>query len=131
MDRTDSELLPNNANLQAKKLPRDMAKLGAIYLNKGLWKGSQIVSEEWVERSLESKFNVPEVGANYGYQWWSRNLLASNGISYKCNYASGNGGQFIMIIKELNLVAIFTGGNFSGGGYAYQIMQKHILPSFE
>ena len=130
MDKTESTLLPNNENLQAKKLPRDMAKLGAIYLNKGKWKKTKIVSEEWIQKSFELRYNVPEVGASYGYQWWNRDLRGSKGKTYNCYYASGNGGQFIMIIKELDLVAVFTGGNFGGGGHAYEIMQKHVLPAF-
>ncbi|UCE92905.1 MAG: hypothetical protein JSV73_08760, partial [Flavobacteriaceae bacterium] len=128
--RTNSVLLPNNQNLQAKKLPRDMLKLGMIYLNNGKWKEEQIISENWVQKSLQPQFDVPEVGARYGYQWWIRNLNTSNS-SYKCQYASGNGGQFIMIVKELNLVVVFTGGNFGGGGHAFEIMLKHILPAFE
>lgn len=130
MNRTNSVLLPNNQNLQAKKLPRDMLKLGMIYLNNGKWKEEQIISENWVQKSLQPQFDVPEVGARYGYQWWIRNLNTSNS-SYKCQYASGNGGQFIMIVKELNLVVVFTGGNFGGGGHAFEIMLKHILPAFE
>ena len=130
MDRTNSILLSNNQNLQAKKLPRDMLKLGMIYLNKGKWKEEQIVSENWVEKSLQPQFDVPEVGAKYGYQWWIRNLKTSNS-TFECQYASGNGGQFIMIVKELNLVVVFTGGNFGGGGHAFEMMLKHILPAFE
>lgn len=130
MDQTNSILLPDNANLQAKKLPRDMAKLGLLYWNKGKWKDEQILSENWVEKSLETRFDVPEVGAQYGYQWWIRDLKTPQN-SYKCHYASGNGGRFIMIIQELDLVVVFTGGNFSGGGHAFEMMIKHILPSFE
>ena len=31
--------------------PRDLAKYGYLYLNKGNWNGSQVVSEQWVEES--------------------------------------------------------------------------------
>ena len=130
MDQTNSILLENNANLQARKLPRDMAKLGLLYEARGKWKNKKILSENWINKSLEVHFDVPEVGAQYGYQWWVRNLNTFQG-SYKCHYASGNGGQFIMIIDELDLVVVFTGGNFSGGGHAYEMMLNHILPAFE
>lgn len=130
MDQTNSILLDNNENLQAKKLPRDMAKLGLLYWNKGKWNDKQLLSENWIVKSLEARFDVPEVGAQYGYQWWMRSLSTPK-KSYNCHYASGNGGQFIMLFEELDLVVVFTGGNFGGGGHAFEMMIKYILPSFE
>jgi len=57
---------------------RDYAKMGLLYLNKGQYNGTQILSEEWVEKSLETskahlKPNQTELSSNhhgYGYQWW-------------------------------------------------------------
>ena len=34
--------------------PRDMAKIGVTFLNRGDWNGTQIISEEWVDKSANS-----------------------------------------------------------------------------
>ncbi len=45
-----------------KLAPHDMAKLGYLFLNKGLWDGQQVVSPAWVKAATS--------GSSYGYQWW-------------------------------------------------------------
>ena len=47
----------------------------------------------------------------YGYQWWRGTLENGNTATY---FAAGWGGQFIFILHELDMVIIFTGGNFEG-----------------
>jgi CubicO group peptidase (beta-lactamase class C family) len=87
--------------------PRDMAKLGYLYLNRGQWNGEQIVPTEWVDQSttkhMETKglMNAAE-DDGYGYFWW---IDAYGGYS-----AHGFGGQYIFVVPNLDLVAVFTGG---------------------
>lgn len=52
--------------------PEDMAKIGQLYLNKGMWSGKRIVSEEWIKNSTKMETASPEkLGPyNYGYQIW-------------------------------------------------------------
>jgi CubicO group peptidase (beta-lactamase class C family) len=112
-------------------VPRDMLKLGQIYLNDGKWKENQIISKEWVDKSFERLFYVSENNAYYGYQWWSRDLTTNQG-TYECNYAWGNGGQYIMVIKELNLVAVFTGEAFNTfAPKPFEIMENYVIPAME
>lgn len=47
---------------------RDFAKLGRLYLNKGNWNGTQIVSEKWVKQS--TTFDKVKNSLRYSYQWW-------------------------------------------------------------
>ena len=51
-----------------------MAKLGLLYLNNGLWEGKQIVSEDWVKRSVAPyvpmPFTVEGGRMHYGFSWW-------------------------------------------------------------
>jgi CubicO group peptidase (beta-lactamase class C family) len=87
--------------------PLDMAKLGYLYLNHGVWNGEQIVPGEWVDEStskhIETKglMNAAE-DDGYGYFWW---MDAYGGYS-----AHGYGGQYIFVIPQKNLVAVFTSG---------------------
>ena len=130
-DLIESNWLPGTGEpLDFRNTPRDMLKLGQIYLNNGKWKDTQIVSESWVEKSTTPHFNVTSTDS-YGYQWWIRQFNTDNN-SYNCFYALGYGGQFIFVVKELNLVAVFTGGNFNSDMYIpYSIMEQYILPAFE
>ncbi len=112
---------------------RRMMKLGYIYQYDGKWKSNQIVSPEWIERSTQAKFPlINSLDGGYGYQWWIRDF-ATEEKTYKCFYASGNGGQFIVVNKELDLVVVFTGGNH-GLDRMYDIlnwMEDHVFSSFE
>lgn len=80
--------------------PQDMAKIGFLYLNRGLWDEKQIISSRWINVSTEKHIDT-ELLPGYGYNWW----VVSPGIYT----AAGNKGQFIMVAPEENLVAVFTG----------------------
>lgn len=88
-------------------IPRDMAKIGKLFLQKGSWRGQQLVSERWVEDSTSSKVTTRN-NSDYGYLWWRDQI---DGIDYY--YASGNGGQYICIVPSLDIVVVSTGSNYN------------------
>ncbi len=106
---------------------RDMAKFGLLYLNNGLWNGKQVIPKDWVEQSL-SKHSVV-AGLDYGYLWWIK-YLDANGTRYYGKLAQGNGGQKIYIFKELNLVTVFTAGQYNIQSSSNELNAKYILPAF-
>lgn len=120
-----------------KLTPRAMMKIGVTFLNKGLWKGDRIVSEEWVEKSAapfpgNDGINVPDEdsGENgYSYTWWTKEHSES-GKNIHMYSAGGFGGQHIMIIPELSTVVVFTGGNYVTKRPPFEILEKYILPAF-
>ncbi|WP_303315789.1 serine hydrolase domain-containing protein [Flavivirga abyssicola] len=129
-DLVESSALPGTGEpLDFRNTPRDMLKLGQVYLNDGKWKDTQVISKAWIDESTKVKFNVSS-NSSYGYQWWIRNF--NTGVNtYNCFYAAGFGGQYIFVIKELGLVAVFTGGNFNSDmNIPYEIMENYILPAF-
>jgi CubicO group peptidase (beta-lactamase class C family) len=87
--------------------PRDMAKLGYLWLNHGMWDGKQIVSTDWVTNSTRVHARTSS-NSDYGYGWWVR-------PKDKLYEAVGRGGQRITVLPELNLVAVMTGGGFEPG----------------
>ncbi|MGD8362920.1 MAG: serine hydrolase [Gemmatimonadota bacterium] len=94
--------------------PRDMAKLGALYLNGGTWNGTGIVSSAWVDTSTQ--MSIPLAGSyrslyGYGFNWW---LGRSTYRDRKVDYfrASGWGGQNICVFPELEMVVVFTAGAY-------------------
>lgn len=90
--------------------PRDLAKIGQLMLNKGKWNGNQIVSEAWVNSSVENRINPEWEGfANgYGYQWWLDDYNVS-GKAYHCYFAAGWGEQMMYIFPSENMIVIFLG----------------------
>jgi len=80
--------------------PRDMAKLGYLYLHHGVWDGQQIVSAEWVSASVEAHVQT-EDELDYGYQWWVYPPL-------NAYTARGRGGQLIFVMPDLDVVVVFT-----------------------
>jgi CubicO group peptidase (beta-lactamase class C family) len=106
---------------------RDMAKLGQLYLNKGLWNGQQILTKNWVEQSLANHSKV--AGLDYGYLWWTKGLEV-NGTMVYGKLAQGNGGQKIYLYPENNLVVVVTAGHYNQQSPVHEIVAKYILPSF-
>ena len=47
-----------------------MAKLGQLYLQKGMWNDRQIVSEYWIEVSTARHVKTQDGTYGYGYQLW-------------------------------------------------------------
>ena len=88
--------------------PRDMAKFGWLYLNRGRWAGRQIVSRAWVEQSTRARIDAT-LFPKYGYQWWH------GGGDYYA--AVGYRGQFIFIVPAQNMVVVFTSDLPSGDLY--------------
>jgi CubicO group peptidase (beta-lactamase class C family) len=111
--------------------PRDMAKIGQMMLNNGMWNGQQVVSEEWIAESSKN-YVVPEAwGTGYGYQWWLGEANI-NGHTVQTYFAQGLGGQFIFIVPKMNLTAVFTSQLYNNpdGQFRGQVMMTdYILPA--
>jgi CubicO group peptidase (beta-lactamase class C family) len=109
--------------------PRDMAKFGYLYLKKGMWNGTRIIPEEWVNNSFQNHITPPVNWAyGYGYLWWLRRYSAGGRLYYSFN-AEGWGGQQIIIIPAENMVVVFTGANYVNDPPNDEIMTSYILPA--
>ncbi len=110
--------------------PRDFIKLGQLYLSGGRWNGKRIVGQDWVERSItrHAEF-TPDHG--YGYAWHLHQMQAS-GRSFREYAAEGNGGQFVIVVPEFELVVAITAGNYGDfkTWYALQnLVADEIIPA--
>jgi len=91
--------------------PRDLAKVGYLYLNDGVWDGQRILPEGWVATAtsplVDTRPGQPR-SRRYGYQWWV--LPHADGSAYA--YAAlGYGGQRLIVMPGKQVVAVFTGWN--------------------
>ena len=122
-DYLNSEIIHASGNLELR--PRDMAKLGYLFLKGGTWKGERIVSEEWIEESTKSHI-LPSWTDGYGYQWWIE-TYNSNSTPTDSFFAAGWGGQRITVFPSLDMVVVFTGGNYVGEDPVDDIITHYIL----
>lgn len=92
--------------------PRDMAKLGALIIQRGRWQGRQVVPEAWIEAATRAHADTTgagECGVQYGYYFF---------VGTRCEGASrlgwvaalGNGGQRILALPSEQLVIVLTAG---------------------
>jgi CubicO group peptidase (beta-lactamase class C family) len=112
--------------------PRDMAKLGQLYLQDGVWDGEQLLPPEWVEASASRYFTFTDPWhghQGYSYGWWP--MTAQYGAGAYA--ASGWGEQAIIVVPEYNMVAVFTGGSYwEGPLLTYdEMMRRYVLPAIE
>jgi CubicO group peptidase (beta-lactamase class C family) len=84
--------------------PRDMLRLGRLYLDGGRWRGRQVLPRSWARDSTRAQIRVPGGGA-YGYLWWV-NRGPHDGFA-----AEGLGGQEIAVFPKRSLVIVLTGVN--------------------
>ncbi|MGB9991295.1 serine hydrolase domain-containing protein [Massilia sp. SM-13] len=93
---------------------RDLLKLGQLYLNGGKWEGKQIISADWVKRSIAPHANARD-DIDYGYLWWlqpfkvGERKVPSFGMS-------GMGGNKVYVLPEQDAVVVITTTNFQMRG---------------
>ncbi|HUQ29722.1 MAG TPA: serine hydrolase domain-containing protein [Usitatibacter sp.] len=118
-----------------KILPRDFMKLGQVLLDGGTWNGERILPKEFAVRAgspLMTLRNQP-AGMRYGYLWWTIDYPYRD-KTITAYFASGNGGQVVVVIPDLDMVIACYGGNYNGrAGWAVvrELIPKHLLGAAE
>ena len=110
--------------------PRDLAKIGQLMLDDGVWRGERLLPEGWVEASLAAHIETPSDWPEYGYLWWGR-TYDTDERSYAVDAARGWGGQELILVRELDLAVILTATNFQVPTALDLMMTRFILPTFE
>lgn len=91
---------------------RDMAKIGQLMLQKGVWNSKQIIDQEWIVKIVSEVTPLSEMNPiryrdghfGYGYMWW---LYKGDALpkGFEGAYAArGAYGQFITVFPELDMV---------------------------
>ncbi|MFQ5978368.1 MAG: serine hydrolase domain-containing protein [Candidatus Heimdallarchaeota archaeon] len=103
----------NAGGMYLQMRPRDMAKIGYLYLNNGSWEGKQIIPADWVEISTRKHYDMGNSAViDYGYQWWIYYYPDLNDSSkhppIDAYAAVGYSGQRIFVIPDQRMVVVFT-----------------------
>jgi CubicO group peptidase (beta-lactamase class C family) len=101
----------------------DLARFGYLYLKDGVWNGKRILPEGWVRSTMQPLADAgsgDSPGWRYGYQWWlvpdprrarDATVGAPGGDGAYIWACFGYGGQRLLIVPDLELIAVFTGWN--------------------
>ncbi|MDJ0751585.1 MAG: serine hydrolase domain-containing protein [Woeseiaceae bacterium] len=126
--------------------PREMLAFGVTYLNNGLWDGQQIVPAQWVEASAKP---FPGPGSSWrnsrwkpiplddgtrgqrGYSYaWFTHIFSHAGQKLPSYWATGFGGQKIIVFPDQNAVVVFTSGNYEMPSSNAEILADFVIPAF-
>lgn len=125
--------------------PRDLARFGQLFLQRGSSGGHQVMPAEWVDISSDaaagqgigagSLGGIPALGGtSYGYLWW-----VAPGASEPLYFAWGYGGQYVVVVPDLGLVVVATNdwyrvSNDGGAGHyerlTMDVLVEDIIPAF-
>jgi CubicO group peptidase (beta-lactamase class C family) len=105
-----------------------IAKLGQLYLQKGVWQGKRLLSEKWVETAtrehipnasnVEVKTTDWEQG--YGYQFWR--------CQHDCYRADGAFGQYCVVMPKQDAVLAITSAVLNMQD-VLDLTWTHLLPA--
>jgi hypothetical protein len=107
----------------------DIAKLGQLYLNKGVWNGQRILSEAWVSAATSRQADNSRTGdtrpdwtQGYGYQFW----MATHG----CYRGDGAYGQFCVVMPEYDAVLALS-GEIDDFQAIHNCIWDYVLPAMQ
>ncbi|REK76782.1 serine hydrolase domain-containing protein [Paenibacillus paeoniae] len=98
--------------------PREMARFGELYLNRGKWNHAGVISESWIEKSTAMNPN------QYGYLWWLREEEGIRTFS-----AIGDGGNMICCLPDENLVIAIASSFMVNPSDRWPLIKQHIIPA--
>ncbi|MXO95930.1 serine hydrolase [Erythrobacter aquimaris] len=109
---------------------RDLARLGQLYLQDGVWEGERILPEDWRDYVSSPAGPQPEGSAfGYGAAWWLMNQ--SEGVPSDTFAAFGNRGQYVVVVPSREVVIVRRGENMVGTRFDIAAFTRDVLKSLE
>ncbi len=97
--------------------PRDLARVGQLLLNRGMWDGKIVVPASWIERSVTPHTSSDDF-RRFGYHWYVTHFGFGEMIGWQPEkveqnwLAQGNGGQRLFVLPGIDLAVAITAGNY-------------------
>ena len=104
--------------------PTDMAKIGELIRNGGIYNGTRIVSEKWVRESTSEQSRWSERDFPYGYLWWI--LEKEHGCA-----AMGDGGNIIYVSTDKNMVVAIASHFKPMAKDRIEFIRTYVEPAFD
>jgi len=105
---------------------RDLARLGLLYLDRGVWKGERILPEAWIDFVRTPAPSTKHFGNFYGGQWW---LIpdARTDLPQDAYTSAGAQGQYTIVVPSHDLVIVRRGLDGSGPGFPTWHLLEEVL----
>jgi len=101
----------------------DLARFGLFLLQRGRWKGRQLVSSAWIDNAVRPQINTllrrPDWDLGYGFGFWP--------CRYGCFRADGKNGQFVIVFPRQDAVAAISSNEQNHYKILYTVWEQ-ILP---
>lgn len=101
----------------------DMARIGQLYLNGGIWNGKQIVSAQWTAQSIREHSRWELRNLSYGYLWW---IMDGDGFA-----AIEDGGNIIYVNIRKRMVVSITCLFVPDAADRIDFIKTYMEPAFE
>ncbi len=107
---------------------RDLARLGLLHLNDGMWQGERILPVGWRDYVRKLGPAQPATGFGYGATWWT--FPRDSGLPQDAIVARGNRGQYVVVIPSRSVVIVRRG--FDGAGMSFDVSEftEDLLATF-
>lgn len=105
--------------------PMDMAKIGQLYLDGGVWKGKTIISSQWIDDSTKEHSRWDKFNLSYGYLWW---IIDDKEQIYA---AMGDGGNVIYVNTRKKMVVSIASLFMPCAKDRLKLIKEYIEPMFE
>ena len=99
---------------------KDLAKIGRLYLNGGMWNGKRIVSEEWIEHS--TAYDTSNDG--YHYNWYNSSSYGLDKPACPGFYALGIGAQVLYVNPQKKLIMVRVGMENNNNVFVPELFEK-------
>lgn len=105
---------------------RDLARFGLLYLQKGVWNGRRLVSEEWIQFVRTPAPATVQTGNAYGGQWW---LVPDDrdDVPRDAYATAGNRGQYVIVVPSHEVVIVRRGLDYGAQGFDRWDLTREVL----
>ncbi len=109
---------------------RDLARLGLLYLQNGVWDGERLLSQKWIDFVRTPAPSTADRGNQYGGQWW---LVPDNrtDVPKDAYSTAGNRGQYVIVVPSHDLVIVRRGLDYGRQGFDRWDLTREVLKAFK
>ncbi len=104
---------------------RDLARLGLLYQNNGVWNGEQVLPTDWRNYVRRHGTAQPPSGYGYGASWWT--FPKAGGLPQDAIIARGNRGQYVVVVPSQKLVIVRRGFDGNGMNFDLDAFTRDVL----
>ncbi|HEV7352378.1 MAG TPA: serine hydrolase [Brevundimonas sp.] len=108
---------------------RDLARLGQLYVQDGVWEGQRLLPEDWRAYVGAASGPQPNGALGYGATFWLMNR--SEGVPADTLAAQGNRGQYIVIVPSRRIVLVRRGEDPAGRGFDLAAFTRDALAALD